>query len=80
MAETPDDILTILARDARTAPDTIASMLGRPVAEIKAAIDKYERDGIIKRYKTILDWEKAGFDKVVAFIDVKVTPARDVAS
>lgn len=68
----------ILARDARTAPETIATMVGRPVAEVKAAIEEYERTGIIKRYKTILDWEKAGADKVVAFIDVKVTPARDV--
>lgn len=74
----PDEILTILARDARTSAETIAKMTGRETAEVKAAIAEYERQGVIKRYKTIIDWEKAGVEKVVAFIDVKVVPARDV--
>jgi DNA-binding Lrp family transcriptional regulator len=76
--EPPDEILTILARDARIAPEAIATMTGRSTNEVKASIAEYERRGIIKRYKTIIDWEKAGVEKVVAFIDVKVLPARDV--
>jgi DNA-binding Lrp family transcriptional regulator len=74
----PDEILTILARDARTSVETIAKMTGREPATVKEAIADYERQGVIKRYKTIIDWEKAGVDKVLAFIDVKVIPARDV--
>jgi DNA-binding Lrp family transcriptional regulator len=74
----PDEVLTILARDARTTPEQIAKMTGRPVEEIRSAIEKYEHDGVIKRYKTIVDWEKAGLERVLAFIDVKVTPARDI--
>src|ERR1700730_16201827 len=76
--EAPDEILTILARDARTPPETIATMVGRTVEEVRAAIDEYERNGIIRRYKTILDWQKGGTAKGVGFIDVKVTPARDI--
>lgn len=74
----PDEILTILARDARTSVETIAKMTGREPAKVKEAIADFERQGVIKRYKTIIDWEKAGVDKVLAFIDVKVIPARDV--
>ena len=74
----PDEILTILARDARTSPEMIATLTGRDAAEVRAAITDYERRGIIKHYKTIVDWEKAGVEKVFAFIDVKVLPARDV--
>ena len=74
----PDEILTILARDARTSPDTIATLTGRAVGEVRAAIAEYERAGVIKHYKTIVDWEKAGVERVFAFIDVKVVPARDV--
>jgi DNA-binding Lrp family transcriptional regulator len=74
----PDEILTILARDARTTPETIATLTGRSVDAVKAAIADYEKRGVIKSYKTIVDWEKAGVEKVFAFIDVKALPARDV--
>ena len=74
----PDEILTILARDARTSPETIATLTGRPVSEVRAAIAEYESRGIIKHYKTIVDWERAGVERVFAFIDVKVVPAREV--
>jgi len=77
-ATPPDEILTILARDARTSADTIATLTGRTVSEVRAAIAEYEQRGIIKHYKTIVDWEKAGVEKVFAFIDVKVLPAREV--
>ena len=74
----PDDILTILARDARTSPDKIAVLTGRTPDDVRAAIAEYERRGVIKHYKTIIDWEKAGVERVFAFIDVKVMPQRDV--
>lgn len=74
----PDEILTILARDARTTPQTIATLTGRTVSEVQDAIAEYERRGVIKLYKTVIDWEKAGVQKVFAFIDVKVLPARNV--
>jgi len=74
---TPDEILTILARDARTSPETIATLTGRTVAEVREAIAQYEQQGIIKRYKTIVDWERAGIERVHAFIDVRMVPSRD---
>jgi DNA-binding Lrp family transcriptional regulator len=74
----PDEILTILARDARTSPETIATLTGRSTSEVASAIAEYERRGVIKRYKTIVDWERAGAEKVFAFIDVHVLPAKDV--
>lgn len=74
----PDEILTILARDARTSPETIATLTGRTLSAVREAIADYEQRGIIKHYKTIVDWEKAGVERVFAFIDVKVQPARDV--
>lgn len=72
------EILTILSRDARTTSETIGEMLGCSAAEVNQAISDCEKNGIIKRSITVIDWEKAGVDKVVAFIDVNVRPARDV--
>ena len=74
----PDEILSILAADARTTPERIAVLTGRPVDVVIAAIGDYEKRGVIKRYKTIIDWEKTGHERMFAFIDVKVQPARDV--
>ena len=74
----PDDILNILARDARTSPETIATLTGKTADEVRAAIREYEQSGVIKTYKTVVDWEKAGKNKVFAFIDVKVMPVRGI--
>jgi len=76
--EAPDEILAILARDARTSFDTIAKMTGRPVEEVEKAVQEYQKNGVIKAFHTVIDWEKTGSEKVIAFIDVKVMPARDV--
>ncbi len=73
-----DEILSILAGDARTAPEKIAMLTGRSLADVQMAIADYEKRHVIKRYKTIIDWEKTGVEKLSAFIDVKVQPARDV--
>ena len=74
----PDEILTILARDARTTPETIATLTGRAVEDVRAAIADYERRGIIKQYKAVIDWDQAGVERVFAFIDVKCVPKREV--
>ncbi|PWT97025.1 MAG: AsnC family transcriptional regulator, partial [Candidatus Melainabacteria bacterium] len=73
-----DEILTILADDARTSHEKIAKLTGRTVEEVSKTIADYESRGVIKRYKTTIDWEKLGVEEVLAFIDVKVLPARDV--
>ena len=69
-------ILKILERDARATPQNIAAQTGIPEAEVAASILEWERSGIIRRYKTVVDWEKLGEERVFAFIDVKVLPQR----
>jgi len=71
-------ILKILSRDARTSAAEIAVMLGKTEAEVSESIKKMESAGIIRRYKTVIDWEKAGSENVFAFIGVKVSPSRGV--
>lgn len=76
--ETTHRILKILERDARTTSAEVASMLGVREAEVRRTIAECEEKRIIRRYKTVVDWEKAGEDSVLAFIDVRVSPAREV--
>lgn len=71
-------ILKILERDARTPHDKIAVQVGATAEEVEHEIAEMERCGIIRHYKTVIDWEKAGRERVFAFIDVRVTPSRGV--
>jgi DNA-binding Lrp family transcriptional regulator len=71
-------ILRILEKDARTTVAQVAAMVGQTEEEVRRTIDECERKKVIRRYKTVIDWEKAGVERVFAFIDVKVSPAREV--
>jgi DNA-binding Lrp family transcriptional regulator len=73
-----EEILELLAEDARLTPAQIAERTGKPEAEIKAAIAKLESDRVIRKYKTVIDWEKAGVEHVYGFIEVRVSPEREV--
>ena len=71
-------ILKILENDARIAPGRVAAMVGKTEEQVVDSIKQMEDRGIIRHYKTIIDWEKAGRERVFAFIDVRVTPSRGV--
>ena len=51
-------------------------MTGHPEDEVREIIAILEAEGTIRRYKTVIDWEKGGEPKVFAFIDVDATPER----
>jgi len=72
------EILRILEEDSRFSVDEIALMSGKTADEVREIIAEWERKGIIRRYKTVIDWEKFGEERVFAFIDVKVSPERGV--
>ena len=69
-------ILEILEKNSHLSPQQIAVMLGRDVEEVKGEIEKMEEEGIIVGYQTLVDWDKAGTERVTAFIELRVTPQR----
>lgn len=71
-------ILEVLEQDSRTTPEQIATMLGLDTQTVHDAIRQMEAEGVIRRYKTVVDWDRFGEERVFAFIDVKVSPAREV--
>lgn len=72
------EILRILERDARTTPEQIATMTGKPLAQVKRAIKKAEGDRTILKYKTVINWDRLREEQVRALVEVKVVPQRDV--
>jgi DNA-binding Lrp family transcriptional regulator len=71
-------ILEALEKDARLTPEQLSNMTGTPVADVKKAIKKAEADRAILRYKTIIDWTKLGEQEVMALVEIKVVPQRNV--
>ena len=67
-------ILNLLARDSRTTPAQIATMLGRTEDEVRSEIAVAEKEGVIRGYKAVVDWEKLDNAYVSAIIQLRVTP------
>ncbi|MBI3743169.1 MAG: Lrp/AsnC family transcriptional regulator [Chloroflexi bacterium] len=72
------EIFRILEQDARTPLDKIATMTGLPLPEVKETVRKAESDHTIVKYKTMINWDRLGEQRVWALIQVKVRPQRDV--
>lgn len=75
-----DEILEILEKDARTTPEDIAKMLKKKPQSIKQAIKKYEKQGVILKYKAVINKEliRDADSEVRALIEVNITPQKDV--
>jgi len=70
------EILKILEENARLSNKEIATLAGLKESEVKSIIEELETKGIIRKYKAIINYEKAGIEAVQALIDIKVTPER----
>ena len=75
-----DEILEILSNDARVSPEEISKLTGKSVDSIKKAIKKYEKDGAIVKYKTVVNYDLVCDSNsfVRALIEVSVAPQKDV--
>jgi len=75
-----DEILEILEKDARTTPEEIARMVNMTPRAVQNAIKRYEKEGIILKYKTIINKELVQGDpsEVRALIEVRVTPKKNL--
>ena len=77
MNEIREEILEILADDARTSKEQLAVMLGVPEERIAEEIAALEQEHIIMNWGAQINWEKTGSEKVDAVIEVRITPQRD---
>lgn len=66
------EILEILESNPKIGPKEIATMVGITEKEAASKIKEMEKKGIIRKYKTVIDWEKAGEEYVYAIIELKV--------
>jgi len=72
------EILKILENDARTTIKQISTMTGITNTEVTKTIRQAEKDRIILKYKTVINWDKVEDEQVWALIGIKLTPQKDV--
>ena len=73
-----NELLSLLEHNARRPLPELSAVLKRSEYEVGKEIKAMEDERIILGYHTLIDWNKACVDKVTAFIEVNLTPQRDV--
>ncbi len=71
-----EKILTFIEKNSRIDLKDLAIMLGVDEATVVEELQRMEEERIICGYHTLIDWDKAGIEKVTAMIEVRVTPQR----
>lgn len=71
------ELLKLLEENGRLSVEELAEFLALPVERVREIIEKLEEDGVILKYKAIIDWEKVHEDFVYALINVKVSLTRE---
>lgn len=70
-------LLKLLDKNARYTNADLAVMLGIPEKEVEDEIAELQKEGFIRGYKTVIDWEKLDTSYVSALIELKVSPQAD---
>lgn len=68
------EVLKLLAKNAKYTNEDIATMLGTTEKEIADIINQLEKDGLIRGYKAVIDWEKLDGAYVSAVVELNVVP------
>ncbi len=76
--ETGEAILEILTANAKATAEDIARQLNVTESRVSKYIKQFEKDRIILRYKTHVNWMRVRNNQVRALIEVKVIPERGV--
>lgn len=68
------EVLKLLARNARYTNEEIATMLAIDEKTVGAIIKELEKDGLLRGYKAVIDWEKMDDAYVSAIVELNVVP------
>jgi DNA-binding Lrp family transcriptional regulator len=72
-----DPLLKLLRENASLQPAQLAQMLNISEKEVLSTTKRYEQEQVILGYRTILNEERLGLERVRAVIEVKITPERE---
>ena len=71
-----EQILRMLEKNSRIDLKDLAIMMGVDEVAVANEVAQMEKENIICGYHTMINWENTSQEKVIALIEVKVTPQR----
>ena len=72
------EVLEILEKDAKATIKQISAMTGLSLAQVRKTIEEAEKNRVIVKYKTVINWERLEEERSRALIEVKIQPEKDV--
>ena len=69
-----DKLLQLLSENSSLTTSELSMLLGEPEDYITAQIREYEKSGIIRGYRAVVNWDAVPDSGVVALIELKVAP------
>ena len=70
-------LLSLLEENARYSLEELALMLGSDEKTVAGEIDELRNSGVIRGYRTLINWDKVDNAHVTAIIELKLTPQPD---
>ncbi|MBE7090873.1 MAG: Lrp/AsnC family transcriptional regulator [Clostridiales bacterium] len=67
-------LLKLLSKNARTSLEELSVLLGESKEAVAKEMDAMEKEGIIRAYKAVVDWERVDSTGVSALIELRVSP------
>ena len=69
-----EKLLRLIADNAKLTNEQLAVMLGEDAQDVAQTIAGYEKQGVIRGYKALIDWDQTDRNLVSARIEIKVIP------
>ena len=68
------EVLKLLSHNAKYTNEDIATLLNISVNEAEGIVKELEKEGLIRGYKAVIDWEKMDGAYVSAIVELNVVP------
>ena len=69
-----ETLLRLIDDNAKLTNEQLAVMLGEDAQDVAQTIAGYEKQGVIRGYKALIDWDQTDRNLVSARIEIKVIP------
>ncbi|MFB6107537.1 MAG: Lrp/AsnC family transcriptional regulator [Haloplanus sp.] len=71
------ELLDLLLADARESTANLARQLGTSEAEVEALVDELEREGAVRGYQAVVDWNNVDTEHVEAEVELNLELDRE---